>query len=307
MHNNTDKAITAELNQNEILCHPGQATEDVMHEAAVILANPDGQTTTIRRGGPPAKKGEGDWNLQLINLKSQTKQFEIGEIGAGSQTFLHYDVWWRGWNHYPVQLIPSDGTQVKTFDRPSSACPATFHELRHTNGNNIEAMVMYGLTDKPAGALTALNRSWNFAPEVRDTHGCVSLGYEKRERAFKFVKTAEPVAFTLCASQDQPLENPAFVIANWGGPDNNVSLKINGQTRTRGTDYRTGIEVDAAGTYTLVIWLPLSATETVSFEFGTGNEFAMRTTSACIVVAVLALTHSAFGRHTAQHRSHLGR
>jgi hypothetical protein len=184
---------------------------------------------------------------------------------------LHNVIWWRGWNHYPVQLIPSDGTRVNTYDRPSSMCPATFHELRHTNGNNIEAMVMYGLTDKQPGALTALNRSWNFAPEVRDTNGCVSRGYEKRERAFKFTKTGEAAAFTVQATKERPLENPAFVIANWGGPDNNVSLKINGRTKTRGTDYRTGIEVDAAGTCALVIWLPLSATETVSFEFGDGK------------------------------------
>jgi hypothetical protein len=271
VHNNTDKAITAELNQNEILCHPGQATEDVLHDDAVVLANPDGQTTTIRRGGPPAKKGEESWNLQLINLKGQTKQFEIGEIGASSQTFLHQDVWWRGWNHYPVQLIPSDGTRVNTYDRPSSACPATFHELRHTNGNNIEAMVMYGLTDKPPGDLTALNRSWNFAPEVTDVRGCESLGYERRQRAYQFVKTAERVAFTLRASQDRPLENPALVIAHWGSPDPNASLTINGQAKTRGKDYHAGIEVDSTGAYALVIWLPLSAMETVSLECGPGE------------------------------------
>ena len=271
VHNNTDKAINAELNQNEILCHPGQATEDVMNDAGVIIANTAGATTTIHRSDTPWKKREGDWNLQLVNLKGQTKQFEIGEIGAWSQTMLHNVIWWRGWNHYPVQLIPSDGTRVNTYDRPSSMCPATFHELRHTNGNNIEAMVMYGLTDKQPGALTALNRSWNFAPEVRDTSGCVSRGYEKRERAFKFTKTGEAAGFTVQATKERPLENPAFVIANWGGPDNNGSLKINGRTKTRGTDYRTGIEVDAAGTYALVIWLPLSATETVSFEFGDGK------------------------------------
>ena len=74
--------------------------------------------------------------------------------------------------------------------------PRTFHELRHTNGNNIEAMVMYGLTDKQPDELTSLNRSWNFAPAV--------------------------------------------------------------------TDYQSGIEVDADGSYTLVLWLPLSTTETVS-------------------------------------------
>jgi hypothetical protein len=268
VHNNTDKPITAELNQNEILCHPGQATEDVMNDAGMILANTDGETVTITRADAPPKKRVDNWNLQLVNLKGPTKQFQIGEIGAWSQTFLHNDVYWRGWNHYPVQLIPSDGTRANTADRPSSACPATFHELRHTNGNNIEAMVMYGLTDKQPGALTALNRSWNCAPAVTDTNGCVSLGYEKRERAFKFVKTAELVAFTLRASKEQPLENPAFAIAHWGRQDSKVSLKINGRTKSRGVDYRAGLEVDTDGTYALVIWLPLSTTATVSFEVG---------------------------------------
>ncbi|MEI7729140.1 MAG: LamG domain-containing protein [Verrucomicrobiota bacterium] len=271
VHNNTDKPITAELNQNEILCHPGQATEDVMNDAGVIIANTDGETVTINRSDAPPKKRVGNWNLQYVNLKGQTKQFEIGEIGAWSQTFLHNEIYWRGWDHYPVQLIPSDGTRVHTYDRPASTCPATMHELRHKDGNNIEAMVMYGLTDKQPGELTALNRSWNFAPAVTGTNGCVFLGFEKRERAFRFLKTAGRVTFTLGASQNQPLENPAFVIANWGNPDNHVSLKINGQTKTRGTDYRAGIEVDTDGTYTLVLWLALSATEPVSFEFGKGK------------------------------------
>jgi hypothetical protein len=143
--------------------------------------------------------------------------------------------------------------------------------LRHANGNNIEAMVMYGLTDKQPGELTALNRSWNFAPAVTDTNGCVALGYAQRERAYKFVKTGRSVGFTLHASPEQPLENPAFVVAGWSGPDHNVPLKINGQTKTSGVDYRAGIEVDTEGTYTLVLWLPLSATEPVSFEFGDGR------------------------------------
>jgi len=116
-----------------------------------------------------------------------------------------------------------------------------------------------------------LNRSLNFAPAVTDTNGCVSLGYEQRERAFKFVKTAGPLGFTLRASKERPLENPAFVIANWGSPDSSVSLKINGQAKTRGVDYRAGIEVDTNGTYALVLWLPLSATKPVSFEFGDGK------------------------------------
>jgi hypothetical protein len=268
VHNNTGKPISAELNQNEILRHPGQAIEDVLNEDGVIVANTAGATTAVHRLGPPWKQREGQWNLQLLNLKGRTKQFQIGEIGAWSQTMLHNDVYWRGWSHYPVQLIPSDGTRVSTYDRPASTCPATFHELRHENGNNVEAMVLYGLTDRPPGALTALNRSWNHAPEVKDARGCVSLGYERRERAFKLVKTAEPVALTLCASEARPLEDPAFVIANWGSPNDNASLKINGQTRSRGADYRSGLEVDTDGTHTLVVWVRLSANETTAFEFG---------------------------------------
>ena len=271
VHNNTDKRISAELNQNEILCHPGQATEDVIHDDGVILFKPDGEKRIVSRTSPPAKKGGGDWNLQVINLKGKTKQFEIGEIGSYGETCLHRDIWWRGWNHYPVQVIPSDGTRVVTYDRPTSMCPSTFRELRHTDGNNIEAMVVYGLTDKQTAELTPLNRSWNFAPAVTDTNGCVSLGYERRERAFKFVKTGATVGFTLRASKDQPLENPAFIIANWGSADNNVSLKINGQTKKRGVDFRAGIEVATDGTDMLVIWLPLSATETVSLVVEKGK------------------------------------
>jgi hypothetical protein len=268
VHNNTDKGISAELNQNEILCHPGQATEDVMNDDGVILFKPDGETRTITRTSPPAKKGEGDWNLQVINLKGKTKQFEIGEIGAYGETCLHREVWWRGWNHYPVQVIPSDGTQVKTFDRPSSMCPATFRELRHKDGNNIEAMVMYGLTDKQPAELTSLNRSWNFAPELSDVKACAFLGYEKREKAFRFKGAGDAVSFTVRASKNQPLENPAFIITNWSGGDADVSLEINGKALSRGTDYRTGIEVDVDGSNTLVIWLPLVSTESVSFRIG---------------------------------------
>ena len=160
------------------------------------------------------------------------------------------------------------GGSPSIIDRPSSSCPATFHELRYTDGNNIEAMVMYSLTDKQPDELTSLNRSWNFAPAVTDTKGCDSLGYEKRERAFKFAKTTGPVAFTLRASKEQPLENPVILIANWGSPDSSVTLKINGQAKTQGVDYRSGIEVDTDGSYTLVLWLPLSTTEPVSIEVG---------------------------------------
>jgi hypothetical protein len=58
--------------------------------------------------------------------------------------------------------------------------PRTFHELRHTNGNNIEAMVMYGLTDKQPDELTSLNRSWNFVTRVSPTYSHILFLLRKR-------------------------------------------------------------------------------------------------------------------------------
>ena len=50
--------------------------------------------------------------------------------------------------------------------------------------------------------------------------------------------------------------------------DSRVFLQMNGQTKAHGVDYRAGIEVDTDGNYALVIWLPLSATQAVSFVVG---------------------------------------
>ena len=74
------------------------------------------------------------------------------------------------------------------------------------------------------------------------------------------------MAFTIRATKEQPLENPAFVIANWGSPDSNLSLKLNGQMKKRGADYQSGIEVDTDGSCRLVIWMLFAAAQTTSFE-----------------------------------------
>jgi hypothetical protein len=266
VHNNTAHDIICELNQNEILIQPGQSVDDVINDDAVIIANTDGETEVRYYSKPPRRKLSGNWNLQYLNLKSKTKQFQIGEVGSWSQTFLHSDLYRRGWNHYPVQLMPSDGTCVYKYDRPSCTCPATFHELRHMDGNNIEAMVMYGLTDKKAEELTSLNRSWNFAPDVVETKGCKFDEYRRQERAFKFTAGGDVAKFTINASKKRPLENPAFVIAGWTGDDADVTLKMNGSKKKRGKDFKAGIEMAADGSYSLVIWMKYSSEKTVSFE-----------------------------------------
>ena len=66
------------------------------------------------------------------------------------------------------------------------------------------------------------------------------------------------VKFTIKATKEQPLENPALVFANWPGNDANISLKMDGKTKTRGADFKAGIEMGTDGSYSLVIWMKYS-------------------------------------------------
>ncbi len=266
-HNATPAYIDQEMNQNEILHMPGQTTEDLLPNDAITVANTNGGTQTIYHIGSPTADPGGDKNLQFTNLKSATKHFEIGEIGASVQTFITNNGYWNGWSHYPAQLIPSDGTQIFLHDRPSSTCPSTMHEVRRVlDSKTLEAMTLYGLTDGPVTGLTGLNRSWNYTPPVSNVQGCDSLVYEKRERAWKMNKSADTVRFTLAASSSSPIVNPAFTIKKWGNGGANVSLKIDGASVTPGPDFRRGVVIDPDGTRKLVIWLRYSATKSVSFE-----------------------------------------
>ncbi len=266
-HNATPAYISSEMNQNEILHMPGQTTDDLLPNDAITVANTNGGTQTIYHlGGATADPG-GDKNLQFTNLKSSTKHFEIGEIGASVETFITNSVYWNGWNHYPAQIVPSDGTKIFLYDRPASTCPSTMHEVRRVlDSKTLEAMTLYGLTDGTVSGLTSLNRSWNYTPLASNVQGCDSLVYEKRERAWKMNKSADTVRFTLAASSSSPIVNPAFTIKKWGNGGANVSLKIDGASVTPGPDFRRGVVIDPDGTRKLVIWLRYSVTKTVSFE-----------------------------------------
>ena len=267
-HNNSNSRIN-EMNQNEILFHPGQAPEDAISDDAVKLSNHQGETQTWYRSKPqPDKELTGDKNLQYINLKSETKQFEIGEIGSRIDPELKRDVYWLGWNHYPVQIIPSDGTIALQYDRPTSSCLATFREVRHTlSAGHTEAMTIFGLTNKKPEELNDLNRAWNFAPKITDEKGCTNLGFQKSEKAWYLSKTGDIMQFKMAASKESPVENPAFVIRNWNIPDiDKLEIKINGKETIGEKNVRKGIETDFDGQPMLVIWLKYSSVEMVTID-----------------------------------------
>jgi len=256
------------MNQNEILHHPGQTTDDVLLDEAVIGVNAKGEMQSwFHSGERPVRGQKNDKNLQYTNLNSKTKQFEIGETGTWIETFLTVDDYWLGWNHYPVQLIPSDGTDISQYDRPVSTCPSTLHEVRRViDKKTMEAMDIYGLTNSSPAELTGLNRSWNHAPEISDPVGCEALGYEKRERAYKFDRQDEKMSFKILATKENPIVNLAIVISNWKNDNpEDVSLHLNGKSLRKGKDYKSGIETDTRGKNVLVLWLEYTSEVTNSF------------------------------------------
>ena len=267
-HNNSGARVN-EMNQNEILLHPGQTPEDVISDDAITLANQQGETQTWYRSNPqPERELTGDKNLQYINLKSETKQFQIGETGSRVDPELKRDVYWLGWNHYPVQLIPSDGTIALQYDRPTSSCLATFREVRHDlSPGHLEAMTIFGLTEKKPEELTNLNRAWNFAPEIREIKGCILLGFQKSEKAWYLFKTGNNIQFKIAATPESPVENPVFVIKNWNKSDlGPLEIKINGKEVPDEKAVRKGIEIDTDGQPMLVLWLKFAAEEMVTFD-----------------------------------------
>lgn len=255
-----------EMNQNEILHHPNQRSKELFMGDAVVLGNEKGEVQRWFRGRDrPDREISGACNLLYTNLKSGTKQFQIGRIGTRIDVELHKEVWWRGWDHYPVQLIPSDGTANVKYDKPASSCVSTFREHRKHFDNGItEAMQIYGLTRKQPEELRNLNRSWNFAPDMEpldDT--CEYIVYKKSEKAYHIASKSERVRFRIKASQDKPLENPAFVFKNFEGEIGELSLSVNGKVIE---NPKFGVEFNDEGKRDLAIWFKYSADKSVDFE-----------------------------------------
>lgn len=260
---NPRQARVIEMNQNEILLHPGQTPENVVLDNAVATGDINGNIeyhsrlhASVAKEKEPAKK-----NMQYINLNSSTKQFQIGEIGTRIATHLSLDVFWNGWDHYPCQLIPSDGTAAVEHDRASSSCVATFREYRRNISPGVtEAMQIYGLTRKSPEQLTTLNRAWNFAPNGKPKKGCRDITFVKSEKAYYITAHASDIQFDIEASKEAPMENVALVIQNFDGRIEDVCVSIDNNQ----ISCAKGIEFDTKGRPQLVLWIEKSAIKPVS-------------------------------------------
>lgn len=125
---------------------------------------------------------------------------------------------------------------------------------------------MEGMSEQPAASLASLAKSWLEAPAVTKVSGGISQGYDQSRRAYGFVWGVAPLAFEIAAADGHPIHNLCFEVRNWNSRTARAGLKINTVSQTPGTTFRQGVNIDTDGTYTLIIWVALSATAPQRFE-----------------------------------------
>jgi hypothetical protein len=183
-------------------------------------------------------------------------------IEGNGKPWPHCFFWW---NHWPVSTIPSDGKQIYMVDgRPSSTSVSgntytTKHALNERTDNSLRQIWLVGMTtDRSAGALAPLARSWSRAPEITVVSEGVTLEkYVLGQRCYEFTCKApvtQPVEMVIAASKESPLVNIPLVFKEFG--DAEVALEMDGMPVPRGRDFRYGHQESLEGV-NLCVWIRL--------------------------------------------------
>ncbi len=223
---------THEWQESIVINGPGQRPEDNIAPDALTLANMAGDTHTYSWApktddsfdyphGPDRLDLPAGANIQLVNLKSAEKPFEI--VFPQHAAFTTYNgeksySMFEWWNHWPVAQLDSSGRPAVTADRPShSSLSHIYWDAASQDDRREVKLLMTGLTTQSAAALVPLARSWISPPEITAPSG-VDVAYDPAQRAFTVRgNTTAPVALQVAASNDRPLVDPAFVFDDWHG------------------------------------------------------------------------------------------
>jgi len=271
------------------LCQPGQRPEDIIELGAMTLANLNGKQHTytwadrspkFRNAG---RREIGSYihfgdalgekpNIMMVNMKSKYKPFQIFELECNLTCFAHEhrkDVsHFPWWNHWPAAMIPSDGRYCQAADRSSHFSLAWASPRPHKGENNTYWWTwMYGATQDKIGSLTSLARSWNRPPKLVIQSGASDSKFDSTQRSYVISSSKKKeigkLKFSLQASSDSPVVNPAFVIKNWG--DHKALLKVNGKAISQGKAFRVG-HIRRINQYDLVVWLELESNRKVEIS-----------------------------------------
>ena len=255
-----------EWDEQIVVFGEGQHPESVIKKAPVMsLVDGSGRTVDYDWNPNPPKPIYKGSIIQMIHLTGTYSPFSIqsftnGDIYSGERTW--YSVF-PSWNHWPTSQIDSSGRNASFPDR--AAHSSISHLFWPYSGQQVgnapfqEKMLLEGMTNQPAAALTGLARSWLDAPAVTHLSGATSQGYDQAERAYCFDYKGTPFGFAIAAAPVRPIRNLCFKITHWPGRAVPAGLRIDGISQLAGANFRQGVNIDTDGTYTLIVWIGLSA------------------------------------------------
>jgi len=276
------KETRLEWHESMAIMSPNQKPEDILEtRPALTLVTNSGEVRKYNWiDAPPTDVNYDDAIIHVINMKDRYDPFTIQTITDGNvyrQSSRH-----RGyspfpsWNHWPVAQMPSDrfDTNVNHRAAHSSATHIYWDEFSKwgEKGLFVEKLLMEGLTDRSPEELLPHAKSWLQPAEATAGTGA-KVSYDPAQRAYILTRESgnvSQVQVALAASQDSPVVNPVFVVPNWGHSAP-AEVTVNGQPPAESLDVRQGVVRRANGVKALVVWMELTTTESVRFDFAPGS------------------------------------
>ena len=269
-----------EWQEGMVVMGPGQRPEQVLEAGGLTLANMKGETHTYDWGkGLPQEKDKYGYvqlpekaNIHLINTKSQFKPFAIIAPQANAifnvyNGELRSDVsMYPRWNHWPAAQKPSDGRYAMSDDNPSHSSLTNInwdaYELTEDTHTKI---MLHGLTNQKAENLRDLTKSWANPAPLKFANSSLVSTYDPTGRAHQIVANDKVSAlnFSIEANAESPIDNPVFVVKNWGNRE--VSLKMDNQIIPRSKAFRYGFRDGIEGT-DLIIYLEKKSVKPVKIS-----------------------------------------
>jgi hypothetical protein len=278
----TDPMRPHEWQETIVLHQPGSTPGDDINNDAVTLENMEGATQTYTWQHKPAGEfstplapagvtGPSDPNIQVVNLKSNWKPFQIvSPDGAHADIYNNEDTYFdfECWNHWPVAQIASSDRPCVSNDRAShSSLSHLYWKLYAHDEHTATKILMDGLTTQSPAALLPVAKSW-ISPPALETQsvGYRYEGYDPTQRAWVLSSTngtPAKLSFAWQASDASPLFDPALVVHNWNG--SSARLRVDGQAVPWGKTARVGYERHLNGT-DLVLWIERQSNRPVHVE-----------------------------------------
>lgn len=272
-----------EWQETIVIDPPGTRPEDNINWDAITVGDMKGEQATYswQPKPPRAFPYPENPNIQMVNLKSEWKPFQIVSPAASSIKpytgpgfpSQYSQFHWR--NHWPVAQIASSGRSAVAPDRAGQTSLSNIYWGAYSRtGDSMTKIMLDGLTTKPLADLVQAAKSWLSPPKLElRSEGFQSAGYDPAQRAFVLVRVGEKkfssLQMILEADSNSPLYDGAIVVKNWG--EARVKLMVDGSPVPWGKDYRCGYVRRLSGT-DLVIWLRMKSTHSVRLSLSAAEQ-----------------------------------